>query len=114
MTPDILPDSRARNRERGRVFRGSQAWLPVYCANCHKDAGWCPETTTYLFYLCDNCVGTYGEIAGTMLVPDEVHFRRCREAQMNEYGRELTPLELAKTLEEEGASPLAKLLTLGQ
>lgn len=111
---NVLPDSRARNKERGRVFRGSQAWLPVYCANCGKDAGWCPETTNFLFYLCDLCVQAHGQIAGTMLVPDEVFWQKCREAQMNEYGRELAPIELAKTLEEEGASPLAKLLTLGQ
>lgn len=110
---NILPDSRLQRSDKGLRFRGSQGWRPVFCANCGKDAGWCPETTTFMFYLCDKCVETHGQIAGTMMVPDEVFWRQCRDAQLNEFGRELTPVELTSVLEE-GASPLAKLLTLGQ
>jgi hypothetical protein len=111
--PDILPDSRLRDPSKGLVFKGSQAWQPVFCANCGKDGGWTPTTSTYMFYLCDNCVDTHGVPAGTMVIPDQVFWQKCREAQMNEFGRELTPIELLQTVEE-GASPLARLLTLGR
>lgn len=109
---DILPDSRAKVA-RGQIFASNGTWVPVFCANCGKDGGWTHENSTHMFYLCNNCVGTYGEIAGTMLVPDEVQWQRCQEAIANELGPQATETELLSILEE-GASPLAKLLTLGR
>lgn len=109
---NILPDSRAKE-VRGRVFRGSQAWVPVFCANCGADGGMCPEENmTFLFYICRKCSETYGEIVGTMMMPDEVFFEKIKQEQLASHGRFLTPDEVEAEVQE-GASPLAKLLLSG-
>ena len=69
MSIELLPDSRAKNVT-GRVFTMNGTWVPVFCANCGKDGGLCPEENmTFLFYLCVTCNETYGAIAGTMVMP---------------------------------------------
>lgn len=68
---------------------------------------------TFLFYQCYPCSETYGEIAGTMKMPDEIFFEKLKNAQLEEEGRFLNSQELAKVVEE-GASPLATLLTQGR
>lgn len=109
---DILPDCRAKEAK-GRVFKGSVAWVPVFCANCGADSGSCPEHMEFMFYLCNKCVGTHGEVAGTMMVPDEVFWQQVREAQIAEHGRELAGAELMSFLEREAETPLAKLILEG-
>lgn len=109
MTIELLPDSRAKNTK-NRIFRGSEAWVPVFCANCGKEGGWCPEENmTFLFYQCYPCSEKYGEIAGTLKMPDEVFFEKLKNAQLEEHGEFLDSQELAKIVEED-ASPLATLL----
>lgn len=111
--PEILPDSRAKNPT-GRIFRGSQAWVPVFCANCGCAGGMCPEENmTFLFYQCEPCARTYGAIAGTMSMPDEVFYEKMKQEQMASHGRYLTELELAAVVEAD-ASPLATLIKQGQ
>lgn len=106
---DILPDSRAKNPT-GRVFQGATAWVPVFCANCGKPGGMCPEENmTFLFYQCVPCSERYGDIAGTMKMPDEVFFEKMRQEQLESHGRYLTETELAFVVQE-GASPLATLI----
>ena len=91
--PDLLPDCRA-TITKGRVFTFGGVLVPVFCANCGRDGGWCPEENmTFLFYLCPHCAETYGAVAGTMLMPDEVFFSKLAEAQIEEVGHALSPEE---------------------
>jgi hypothetical protein len=111
--PDILPDCRCSVivTPRRMVQGPGGMWMPVYCANCGADGGLCPvENMTFLFYLCNKCAETYGQIAGTMMMPDEIFFQKLKDEQEATYGRSLTPEEIAAIVEA-GDSPLAKLLT---
>lgn len=106
---DLLPDCRLTTRPAG-VNRGlAGTWLPVFCANCGADGGLVPEGATFLFYLCNTCAATYGQVAGTMLMPDEVFFQRLAEAQLERYGRYLRPAEWA-VIGENPSHPLHVLL----
>jgi len=105
---DILPDSRAKTT-RGAVMRGSVAWVPVFCANCGKDGGLCHELSTHMFYLCNGCFKTYGEIAGTMAVPDSVAIANMVAEQEEAYGRQLSHNELLQVVADDN-TPLATLL----
>ena len=105
---ELLPDSRAKTT-RGHVFAKSGTWVPVFCANCGKDGGLCPEESTFMFYLCDRCFETHGEIAGTMTVPDAVFYDRVAQEQAATYGRALDRAEVLQVIEED-STPLAKLL----
>jgi hypothetical protein len=62
-----------------------------------------------LFYLCNACAETYGQIAGTMQMPDEVYFARLAEEQLERYGRYLTPAEWT-VVGEDSTHPLWTLL----
>lgn len=74
----------------------------------------CPEENmTFLFYQCEPCARTYGQIAGTMVMPDEIFFEKLRQEQLASHGRYLTETELLQVVEE-GASPLSTLLIQGQ
>jgi hypothetical protein len=89
------------------------SWVPVFCANCGADGGSCPEENmTFMFYLCNKCAQTHGQIAGTMMMPDEVFFEKLKQEQMASYGRYLTQEELSAIVAAD-ASPLATLLTQG-
>lgn len=110
---EILPDSRAKNTT-GRIFTASGTWVPVFCANCGKPGGACPEENmTFLFYICPKCNETYGAIAGTMQMPDEVFFEKLKQEQIASHGRYLTEQELVAVVQED-ASPLATLLKSGR
>jgi hypothetical protein len=109
MAQDILPDSRAKNTKE-RIFTANGVWIPIFCANCGVHGGSCPEENmTHVFYICNKCFKTYGEIAGTMAVPDAVFFEKVKQEQLEAHGRFLTHEELAGVVEE-GTTPLAKLL----
>ena len=109
---DILPDSRAKNTK-GRIFTASGTWVPVFCANCGKHGGSCPEENmTFLFYQCPDCHAKYGVIAQTMVMPDEVFFEQVKQEQLASYGHFLSEAELV-TIVQEDASPLATLLKSG-
>lgn len=106
---DLLPDSRAREAK-GRVFTPMGAFVPVFCANCGVDGGLCPEENmTFMFYLCNECAQTYGTIAGTLMMPDELFWEQVKQEQLAAYGRYLTEPELAAVVEAD-ASPLATLI----
>jgi hypothetical protein len=112
---DILPDSRLRTivTPRGMIQGPGGMWVPVFCANCGADGGMCPEENmNFLFYLCNKCFETHGQIAGTMVMPDEVFFEKLKQEQMASYGRYLTQDELRAVVEAD-ASPLATLLKSG-
>ena len=98
---DLLPDCRTQHAPAG-VNRGVLGtWLPVFCANCGADGGLVPEeATTFCFYLCNTCAETHGQIANVYLMPDEVFFAKVAEAQLERYGRYLTPDECAQVAED--------------
>lgn len=109
---DLLPDSRLKHNgtPKGRVFTPMGAFVPVFCANCGKEGGLCPEENmNFLFYQCNDCAQKYGQLAGTLSMPDEVFWEQVKQEQMASYGRYLTELELAAVVEAD-ASPLATLI----
>ena len=105
----LLPDCRAITpRAVRRSIVGS--WDPVFCANCGADGGYVPqENITFLFYLCNACAETYGQIAGTMMMPDEVFFERLAQEQLEKYGKYLTIEEWGR-ISEDVSHPFHKLL----
>jgi hypothetical protein len=106
--PDLLPDSRMKTPSAG-VNRGrAGTWLPVFCANCGADGGLVPEENmTFCFYLCNTCAETHGQIAGMMLMPDEVFFAKVAEAQLERHGHYLTAEEWARL---SATDPLIRLV----
>ena len=106
--PDVLPDCRAKSA-RGLVSTRSGTWAPVFCANCGKRGGLCPEGSTFIFWLCNPCFETNGPITGTMVVPDQAFYERMAIEQQESYGRALTHNELLQVVAED-ASPLARLI----
>lgn len=105
---DLLPECRAQ-APRHSVHRGVLGpWVPVFCANCGAEGGRVPEENmTFCFYLCTPCAETHGQIAGTMLMPDEVFFQKVAEAQLETHGRFLTEAEWAVL---DATHPLMKLV----
>jgi hypothetical protein len=108
MTPDILPDSRARIT-RGSVFRGSQEWVPVFCANCGHEGPLATATSTHLFWMCNPCFASKGHITGTMVVPDQAYYTKVAHEQLETFGRYLCNNELQQVIAED-CTPLATLL----
>lgn len=101
MKQDVLPNSRART-PRKVVMQGATAWIPIYCANCGGDGGLVMENEMdFAFYLCDPCAEKWGIPAGCMATPDEVFWAKVKAAQIEKYGRELTPGEVARELDDE-------------
>ena len=99
--PDILPDSRPRERHRARFMNGTY-WIPIFCANCGADGGFVPEENcNFAFFLCTPCCEQWGSLAGTYAVPEEVFWAKVREAQLEKYGRLLNPLEQIEALKDE-------------
>jgi hypothetical protein len=64
---------------------------------------------TFVFWQCEACARTYGEVAGLMVMPDEVYWERLRLAQLEHAGRPMTEAELLAVAETD-ASPLSTLL----
>lgn len=103
----LLPDCRLKT-ETITQRHWNLNWQPIFCANCGKSGGWVPEETTFIFYLCDPCAVKHGNIDGTYMVPDEVFFQEVKNAQLEEFGRELSVPELTEALKDE-ESVLSKI-----
>lgn len=84
--------------------------MPLFCASCGKAGGGSvpEENCDFAFYLCDPCALKMGPIENTYAVPDEVFFAKVRAAQIEEFGRELTPPEMVEALKD-GGHILSKL-----
>ena len=109
MTPDILPDSRLA-RSVGMKQMGGIWWVPIYCAFCGAEGGLVPEeNTTFVFWMCNSCFKTHGEITNLYVMPDEVFWEKVKQEQLTEFGRFLTEQELVQVVEAD-ASPLATLI----
>ena len=106
---DLLPDSRAKNPTGATAGKGGY-WVPVFCANCGIEGGKVPEwNMNFVFYQCQKCSDTYGEVAGMMKVPDEVFYEKMKNEQLEAHGRFLSEQELVTVIQED-ASPLARLI----
>jgi hypothetical protein len=68
---------------------------------------------TFVFWLCKHCAETHGEIAGTMMMPDEVFWEKLKQEQLASHGRILSEQELLDVVAAD-ASPLATLLKEGR
>lgn len=79
---DVLPDSRLQTSK--GVTRGPGGnWVPIFCAMCGSPGGLVPEeNVTFAFYLCNPCAETHGQIAGTMMIPDEVFWQDVAAEQV--------------------------------
>jgi hypothetical protein len=97
---------------------------PVYCANCGKPYGIIPkENTTFSFWVCPKCFEKYGEVAGTLAIPDDVWAEAVAEEMQEKHGRHLSEIEiiilknrgeLSKELlllEKESPYPVARSIT---
>lgn len=108
MADTLLPDSRLRKPKRtviGTVGGVRVEWEQVFCANCGAEGPLCPvENTTFMFYLCNPCHETHGDVAGTLAVPDEVYFELVAAEQIEKYGRVLDPDDFAAKASDPGTS----------
>ena len=110
-TPNILPDSRTRiaRSEKYDASMGAIA-VPVFCINCGKKAGMAVGNVRHIAVLCDPCGITHGHAAAHWVPPDHVYYIEARQVQMEEYGRILSPAEVAQVIEAKGEhNPLALL-----
>src|SRR5258705_8673283 len=106
---EILPDSRPIHTTGSKMLNGAW-WAPIFCANCGDPGGMVPEENmTFIFWLCQECFDTHGEITKTHVMPDEVFWEKVKQEQLAAYGRFLTEQELAGIVAAD-ASPLATLL----
>lgn len=111
--PDVMPSCWARET-RGRVVIDGVVNVPVFCMNCGKLGGYSPEYMLdpgggYVGWICQfPCAEKWSPLLGTMLVPDEVFAAAVEAAQVEQYGRVLTPEEQARSLDDP-TSMLAKL-----
>lgn len=111
--PDVMPLCWARET-RGRKVIDGVVNVQVYCMNCGKPGGWSPEYMLdrgggYVGWICQfPCAEKWSAVLGDLLVPDEVFAQRAAEAQLEQYGRILTPDEQVRVLDDPN-SLLAKL-----
>ena len=106
-SPVLLPDSRCRV-ERNVVSHLGRNWAPGYCANCGKPGGFFDTASNFAFYLCNPCSEMLPPIEGTYSVPDAVFWAQAQQEQLEQYGRELNPIELVEVLKDDSNS-LTKL-----
>jgi len=101
-TPLALPSSIPTHRKFDHSLSGAGAlWIYIYCASCGADGGRVLENDyDFAFYLCNDCADKYGDIDGMYMEPDQVFWNKLYNAQMEEYGRLLTPEEIAIELQE--------------
>lgn len=101
---ELLPDSRPKVVKSQKWHKGA-FWTPIFCANCGIPGGYVPEENcSFACWLCDLCAETYGTVAGTMMMPDEVFWKKVEEAQLEQYGRVLSTLELVQVANDESSS----------
>lgn len=108
MSHDVLPDSRAKTT-RGSIFRGSQEWVPCFCANCGKAGPYALSTSTHLFWMCNSCFESKGHITTLMVVPDHEYYQKVAQEQIEAHGKYLGQRELQQIVAEDN-TPLARLL----
>jgi hypothetical protein len=103
-TANILPNCLTKTPKIDHSMSGRGGnWFYLFCANCGADGGRVQDTylsQQFAFYLCNDCAETYGAIAGTYMVPDEVFWQKVNSAQLEEFGRELSATEIVEALQD--------------
>jgi len=91
------------------VLSGGHTYVPLFCGNCGIKGGHVIRARqNFAFWLCNTCSAKWEPMVGVSLIPDEVVWEQIREAQLEDYGRLLTPQEVAESLSD-GNSILSKL-----
>lgn len=106
MTPEVLPNCIATRSAKVVQWANGMRWIPIFCANCGKSGGMVLETDwervkNFAFYLCDPCGEKWSPLADYAIAPDEAFWMKVREAQIEDYGRELTGVELVEILKDD-------------
>ncbi len=101
---DILPTSRLKepkNTVKAAYANMGLEWVPIFCANCGKDGGLVLDGDyKFAFYLCESCAEKWSPLVGTYMEPDAVFWEKVKQAQIEKYGRELTPGETLEALND--------------
>ena len=102
--PDLLPDSRLKDRNFGAVMADFDVpgagtvrleMIPIFC-QCGKLYGYVPkDNTSFVCWLCQTCFEKYGQAAGTCAVPDDAFNEHVAEEILARFGRPLTDAELS-------------------
>jgi hypothetical protein len=106
LTSDILPNSIATRSTKIITWANGMKWIPIFCANCGKDGGMVMETEwdrvkNFAFYLCDPCAEKWSPLTNTAIAPDEAFWKKVREVQFDEFGRELSTAEIVEALKDD-------------
>lgn len=112
MSQPVIPDSRCKKVTRTR-FIGGVAHEPVFCFECGKLGAWVPqENMDFAAYVCPTCAEKpeVQRVFGSCMMPDEMFWNKVRDAQLEKYGRWLTPQEMAQELANDGTSNEMKKL----
>ena len=92
---------------RGEVLRKGLLWVQTYCCNCACE-GPMAVKGSFAHWMCVPCHEKYGAAADGLFVADEVYFERVKQAQLEQFGRELTHVEILQQLDDPD-SQLSKL-----
>lgn len=107
-SPLILPSSMTRESRGGVAVNGASREA-YYCANCAKQGGWSDRAPgNFIFWICDLCHERLGPIVAEGITPLAPDRQRLAEAQLEDYGRPLTPAEIEQQLSDVN-SPLSVL-----
>jgi hypothetical protein len=113
----VLPDSRLREKQMIRKSvvatpDGGKVTVeeePVYCINCGKLHGWVIVGAVWEAWLCTPCAETWGKIAGTYMMPDELFWILVACEMLEHFGRYLTNDEIVMLARDEDYGPLRSL-----
>lgn len=101
---EVLPSSIPRSQKVDHnLSQPGAEWLYAYCASCGCDGGRflkadIPNREEFGFYLCNDCAAKYGNLPGTVMVPDQVFYDLVKQAQIEREGRLLEPYEMIEAL----------------
>lgn len=106
LTKEILPNCIAQRTEKTIVWANGMKWIPVFCANCGTDRGLVLESEwervkNFAFALCDPCAEKWSPLVDTYIAPDEAFWKKIHDAQMEAFGRDLTPEEIVEALKDD-------------
>ena len=54
----------------------------------------------FAFYLCNSCAERYGNLTTMYMEPDAMFWEKVKQAQLEEFGRELTEPEIVEALKD--------------
>jgi hypothetical protein len=106
MPTEILPNCIAQRSERSIVWANGMKWLPTFCANCGNEGGMVLETDwnrvkNFAFYLCEPCAQKWSPMADVAIAPDQAFWNKIHEAQLEQFGRDLTEAEIIEALKDD-------------